>query len=268
MRVKVTRKDHYWILTCEGDTIGLQPGPIPEVRKALAEGAHDIILEFGNLYFLGTTGIKSLQETVAFIKQHGAHLGISAPQRQVRRILKLSGLARDIPIYFNLNEAITKLDMLDYQPEAMEEAADTLVVVQNELQMAEALRNVFSSHPLNPRYHVKPVRSLKEAFDILRKEKVDCVIIESTFPVFQVANFIENVQTDEKIPTIPMLVVTKDDRLEQAEIMIRHGVHELLRYPFIPGEVVIRLQALISQIKDHRPYYPPESVTQPRGYKA
>jgi len=268
MQVRVSQKDHYRIMTFEGSMSHIQPGPLPEVEKALREGVKDIVLDFSLLGFLGTIGVKGLEETIRLVQAQGAHLGITSPQRQVRRMLKLSGLTKQIPIYFSVAEAVEKLDLLDYQPESLQDSYDVLLVCQKELPIADSLRNAMLQHPMNPQFRMNLVRDMKDAYEELLKGRVDCVVLDCTFPVFQVASFIEKVQTDDRIPQIPILVVAPDDRLSEAEIMIRHGVNELLRFPLVPAETVVRLQTLISHMKDHRPYYPPGSVEQPRGFKA
>jgi DNA-binding response OmpR family regulator len=112
-----------------------------------------------------------------------------------------------------------------------------------------------------------PVRDVKKAFRILLEEKVDCILIDAGFPLFQVTQFIENVETSDQIPCIPILIVSSDDRLDEAELMIRNGAFDIIRYPFQPVEVVVRLHTVISHIKDHSPYQPPAKVVHPRGWQ-
>jgi anti-anti-sigma factor len=268
MQVKVTRRENYFILSYEGDTVDLHPGPLKEVHDAIREGAVDIILDFMGVDFLSSTGVKCLEETLDLAKKHGAHVGITSPTRQVRRMLKLTGLSREIPVYFNLPEAMSKLDMIEYTPEIKQEAVDNLLICQHDLPVAGELRSAIREHPLNPGFRMKPVRDFREAMEILRKERIDCILVDSNFPMYKVAAFIEELRTDDKIPHIPILIVTKDEKLDEAEMMIRHGANELIRFPFNPTEAVVRVQTLISHIKDHRPYYPAGAVVQPRGYKA
>ena len=103
---------------------------------------------------------------------------------------------------------------------------------------------------------------------MLSEERIDLIIIDGGFPLYHVTNFIELVETDKDLPSIPILVVASDDKLAEAELMIRNGAHEILRYPFNPIEAVVRIQTLISHLKDHRPYIPKGEVVHPRGFKS
>ena len=87
-------------------------------------------------------------------------------------------------------------------------------------------------------------------------------------PMIQFEKYIENIQIDANLPKIPILIVSTDDNLSSAELMIRHGAHELIRYPFEPREIYIRLQVLIRYLKDHTAFIPPESAPESRGLKS
>jgi len=268
MHVDVIQKDHYWILVCSGNTVGDSPRPLPQASDAIKSGATDIILDFSKLTYLSSMGIKSLAETLELAKNHGVHIGIASPGPEVRKTLKINGLTREMPLYHNLDEAISKLDLLDYNAESWQENSDMLLIIHNELMIAGDLRNALKDHPFNPGFRMKPVRTSEEAMDVLLSERVDCILIDSTFKLFQVAKFIENIVEDTVIPTIPVIIVTRDDRVNEAEAMVRHGADEILRIPINPVEVVIRISNAISHFKDHRPYFPPKSIPQPRGWRA
>lgn len=268
MQAKVKKKDHYWVISYEGDSTGLMPGPLPEVLDALRSGAHEIIINLSDLRFLNPIGVKALKESLDAARQREVNLGIASPQPQVRRALKLGGLVPMIPVYFSENEAIANLDLVDYQISAAREGTDRLLVCQKKLPIAGSLREAFKRHPTKPHFRLKPVRDLDKAMEVLLEERIDCILIDSSFPLFQVTKFIETVGTDDRLPSIPILVVARDQELESAELMIRNGAHDVLRFPFLPVEVVVRLQTLISHLKDHRPFQPPEKVVQPRGWKA
>ncbi len=268
MQAKVTKHDHYWVLAYEGDSAGLMPGPLPEVIVALQSGAREIILDMSGMVYLGQVGVKALKETLYIARQHEANIGIAAPPPKIRRALKLGGLTPDIPIYYTANEAIAKLDMIDYQETARTDLMDRLVIIQKELPVAGHLRKALKQHSTKPQYRMIPVRDTKKAYEVLVAEKVDCILIDASFPLYQVTQFIEQVETDDRLPSIPILVVSSNDRLDQADLMIRNGAYDLVRFPFVPIEVVARLQTVISYLKDHKPYYPPEKVAQPRTWKS
>jgi anti-anti-sigma factor len=270
MRGKISRRDHHTIISYEGDTVGLIPGPFPELLSVLQTGVRLIILDFEELSYLNSSGIMSLKESLEVAKRLQASIAIAGPTAPVRRALKLSGLAQEIPIFYNELEACSKLDLaaLDSAQTAITEEADRLLICHKDLPIAGALRQALKRHPLKPQYRMVPVRDLKRASEILLEEKVDCILLESSFPLYQVTYFIDHVITDNRIPDMPILVVTTDERLAEVDLMVRNGAHDILRYPFHSVEAAVRLQTLISYLKDHRPFIPPEKVVQPRGWRA
>lgn len=268
MRGKISRRKDNAVISYEGDTVGLFPGPFPEMLSVLQGGARQVIFDFGKLRYMNSSGIESLKESLKASKTFQASLAIVAPTASVRRILKLSGLAQEIPIYFSELEAVSGGEYVDSARTAITEEVDRLLICHKDLPIAGALRRTLKDHPLKPQYRMVPLKDLKKAADILLEEKVDCILLESSLSLVQAGNFIEHVLTDDRIPDIPILIVTTDERLLDAERMVRSGAHDLIRYPLAPIEVVIRLQTLISYFKDHRPFIPPEKVVQPRGWKS
>ena len=105
-----------------------------------------------------------------------------------------------------------------------------------------------------------PSSTLPTFIETIIKERVDCIIIEAGFSLLKVTDFIEEVSTDKRLPAIPILVVTNDELLMTAFSMVRNGAHEILRYPFKEMEVLIRLQNLISYIKEYGPIEAPKNL--------
>jgi len=268
MDSKIIKKEHYWVITYEGDTSGLMPGPLPEILEALNSGAHEIILNLSGLRYLSPNGIKALKESLDIAKKREVNIGVAAPPPHVRRALKLAGLVPDIPIFYSEREAITGLELIDYQSTARKDLTDRLLVMQKNLPIAGHLRDALRMHPTKPHFRMIPCRDVKRGLQVLLEERVDCIVVDASFALYQITGFIEKVETDQRLPSIPILVVATDDKLEEAELLIRNGADEILRFPFKPVETVVRLQTLISHMKDHRPYHPPEKVVQPRGWKA
>jgi len=268
MESKITKKERYWIIAYSGDTGDLMPGPLPEVLDALNHGALAILLDLENLKYINPNGIKALKDSLEIVRGRQANMGITHPQPQVRRALKLGGLVPGVPVYYDVQEALANLDLVNYQDLANVDLTDRLLICQKKLPIAGKLREAFRKHPQKPHFRMIPCRDMTQAFDTLFEERVDLIIIESGYPLYHVTNFIEKAETDKRLPSIPILVVAPDEKLAEAELMIRNGAHEILRYPFSPIEAVIRIQTLISHLKDHRPFIPPKKVVQPRGFKA
>jgi CheY-like chemotaxis protein/anti-anti-sigma regulatory factor len=268
MESKIRKKDKCWIISYEGDTSDIMPGPLPEVIHALRDGAQEIVLNFSGLRYINPNGVKALRDSLEMSRKRAANIGIASPTAQVRRALKLSGLVPDFPLFFSERDALANIESLDYEDAAKADMVDRLLICQKERPLAGLLREALKNHPLKPHYRMIPCRDLDQAMNSLLEERVDCVLVDATFPLYSVITFIEKVETDNRLPAIPILIVAADNQLVDAEKMVRNGAHEILRFPFIPVEAVVRIQTLISHMKDHSPYIPPEKIAQPRGWRA
>lgn len=261
MRIGLNRKGLCCIISYNGDTFELTPGPLPEVLKALQSGDQRIILNFKELDFLNATAVKALKESATIIKAGKARIGIAEPNPNVRQIIKLNGISPDIPIYYNEKEAMKWLSMLDYKPSMVKnQSADHLLILQKDLPIARELRKTLKDHPARAQFRLMPCRDFTAALEVVMDERIDCIVIDCGFSLLKVTDFIEKIESDRRLPSIPFLIVSTDERLMGAYRMVRNGAHEILRYPFKSVEVMVRLQNLICHIKDHRPFQSPKNV--------
>jgi anti-anti-sigma factor len=261
MDTKIVNKGKCCIISCIGDTSDFEPGPWPEILKALQKGEQQIILDFKELTFLNSTGINALKESAGMVKSGNARIGISEPNPQVRQIIMMNGVCPDIPVYYNEKEAMKWLDMHDYKPAMVKNiSAHTLLICQKNIPLAGLLRKALKDGPARGHFRMIPCRDLDSAIGTIMKERVDCIIIEAGFSLIKVTDFIEKASTDRRLPAIPILVVTNDELLMSAYSMVRNGAHEILRYPFREIEVLIRLQNLICYVKEYMPLEAPKNL--------
>jgi anti-sigma B factor antagonist len=261
MQIGINKKGACCIISYEGDTKDLTPGPFPAVLKALQSGDQKIILDFKNLGFLNPTAVKALKESADIIKGGEARIGISEPNPHVRQIIKLNGLSADFPIYYNEKEAMKWISMLDYSHTmAKNVTADHLLILQKDLPIARELRKSMNGQPLHLQARLIPCRDFESAHEVLMEERIDCILLDCGFSFIKVTEFIEKVGSDRRLPDIPFLVVTPDEQLMDAYRIVRNGAHEIIRFPFKDIEIMVRLQNLICHVKDHRPFHAPHSI--------
>lgn len=261
MHIGINRKGLCCIISYEGDTNELTPGPFPEVLKALQSGDQKIILDFKKLGFLNPNGVKALKESADIIKSGEARLGISEPNPHVRQIIKLNGISDDIPIYYNEKEAMRWISVLDYTPSMIKNVTvDSLLILQKDLPIARELRKSMKEQPSHFQARLMPCRDFESAHEVLMEERIDCILVDCGFSLLKITDFIERVSSDRRLPDIPFLVVTTDEQLMGAYRIVRNGAHEIIRFPFKDIEVMVRLQNLICHVKDHRPYQVPKNI--------
>jgi len=265
MKVNLDRRDHYWILECEGFMINLPPGPINEVTHALVQGARDIIIDLSKVTFIGPEGVKALEESQRTADRHASHIGIAGPGSSVRRILHLNGVGQQIPVFYNLDEAVRRLDLIDYQPENRPDDVYNLLIWHNEIPIAGHLRKVFRDYKGSFQFRVFPVRDSDDAIHSLLSERIECILVDASIQMFRISGFIEKLRMDDTIPEIPIIVIASEDRMGEADLMVRHGVYDIIRFPVNPVEAAVRLQTTVSFMKDHRPYFPPKAMEKMDG---
>jgi len=244
------------------------PGPLPEVLAAIQQGAQGVVIDLSNLKRVTRVGIKAILDSIRLVREHRADISLVNPVPDVRRILKLNGLSWDTPIHDSQWEAVGHLELNSFQDKVEPGRVENLLIVQNHLLIARELRRNLNSHQLKPRYRLLVMRDFDQVYLTMRKSKIECLLVDSTMPLINFDAFIERIQSDRCLPQLPILIATTRENFPTAELMIRHGAHDMIKFPFDSTEIFIRLQVLISHLKDHSPYVPPDSATQPRGYRA
>lgn len=268
MQGTVTHRNHCWVISYKGDSTGIFSGILPEVSEAIRSGATSIILDLEKLKSINRIGTRAILDTIQHAKIRNVNICILSPTPEVRRILKLNGLTTETPIYNERARAIREIDLLDYCDDNRHSNADALLICQKCMMLGRYIRKSLNSQYLKPTYRLCIARDMDQAFSMLRKEKISCVILDASMPILHFENFIDKIQGEPDFPTVPILVVASDEHMPTAEIMIRHGAHDLIRYPFTASEINIRLQNLISYLFDGRTLATYEDIPRPRGFKA
>jgi anti-anti-sigma factor len=68
------------------------------VNKALAEGAYTVEIDFANLIFIDSTGLRMFLELNEQASSQGRHLALREPSASVRTILQITGSEEELPI--------------------------------------------------------------------------------------------------------------------------------------------------------------------------
>jgi anti-sigma B factor antagonist len=71
----------------------------------VAEGARDIIVDLTGTSFLDATGVDALVRAFKLLSAHQGRLAIVCPHDHLVKVLEVSALARDVPVYGTVEEA-------------------------------------------------------------------------------------------------------------------------------------------------------------------
>ena len=69
-----------------------------ELRRVEATDAQEIVLDVSELTFIDAAGIRVLLEAEARSRSDGGRLRVTQPQREVERVLQLTGVDRALPL--------------------------------------------------------------------------------------------------------------------------------------------------------------------------
>lgn len=78
------------------------------ISKVQASGTTSIILDLTEVKFIDSAALGFLNLAAGSSKQSGIHLSVAQPQDNVRKVLDLVNLQKTIPIFSNLDDALSR----------------------------------------------------------------------------------------------------------------------------------------------------------------
>jgi PleD family two-component response regulator len=254
MQAKLMKKGHYAIIAYKGNITDVSPGPLPEVTKIIRDGFRDIIINLSGVGYLNPSATRAIHDSLEYGKTHNVSISLAEPKPAVRRKLKLNSPNHEIRMYESEKEAMDGMDMTTCQGEMKKGNPEKILIWQKNMQIAASLRASLKEHPMHPVYHLLPVRELESALKILKEECVHCILIDAGFALSTVINFIEKLETDDSVEMTPIIIIANEDQFNAADVMVRNGADDILRYPLKSIETAIRIQTMISLYKYGLPF--------------
>src|ERR1035437_5496182 len=116
-----------------------------------------------------------------------------------------------------------------------------ILVVDDEPLNVELLKGLLQSRS----YHVLTAAGGAEALEIIRKEKVDMVLLDVMMPLMDGFEVTRKIRSDEKTKGLPVVLITAlketEDRIEGIEA----GCDDFISKPFDKNEVMARVKTLL-----------------------
>lgn len=105
----------------------------------------------------------------------------------------------------------------------------------------ELIRDVIKEYSTNEGYNVYEARDGFEALDIIKKEKIDVIVLDIMMPKLDGFSAYKKIKNIKNIPTIILSARTEEyDKLLGFEL----GVDDYLTKPFSPKELIARIKAI------------------------
>ncbi len=93
-----------------------------------------------------------------------------------------------------------------------------------------------------------------QAFDILKKEKIDLVLSDVTMEGMDGFEFCKKVRENENHRFLPFIFVTAKNTLEDKSMAVESGGDDIITKPFEINELILKTQALIRRSDIYRTY--------------
>lgn len=106
MKLKATKIDNVVIISIEGDLDAKNGPELAQFFKDQMDDSIDFIADFSKVEFISSAGLRVLLATLKEARRQGGDLRLAAIQKNVDKVLTISGFTRIIRSYKNVEEAI------------------------------------------------------------------------------------------------------------------------------------------------------------------
>ena len=117
MTIRTRREPGCVIVTVAGETDIVTASRLRDRLIALAAGGRPLVADLDQVSFIDATGLGALAGAARGAADHGVSLHVVCDQPQTRRLFRVTGLDRQIPLARSLAEALRALGVgCDTQP--------------------------------------------------------------------------------------------------------------------------------------------------------
>jgi len=106
MKVDVKQTGEIVVFSIEGDVDATNAPELAELFKAEMAENVNLVADFAKVDFISSAGLRALLATVKEARRQGGDLRLAATQKDVDKVLTISGFTRIIKTYKNLDEAM------------------------------------------------------------------------------------------------------------------------------------------------------------------
>lgn len=121
-----------------------------------------------------------------------------------------------------------------------EESTNTMLIVDDTEMNRVILEEMF-----NDKYTILQAENGREALDILKNHNVDIILLDLFMPVMSGTEFLNKKNEDERIKTIPTVIITADDSRQQQIDTLNLGADDYILKPFIKEIVLKRVDNVL-----------------------
>lgn len=108
MDIDVSTEGGVWIAAMKGKFDIASAGPAEvAIKEILDQGADRVLIDFGEVPFIASSGLRVLLKTAQTMKSSGGNLRICSINETVRDVFEISGFDKILSVYGSRNEALS-----------------------------------------------------------------------------------------------------------------------------------------------------------------
>jgi signal transduction histidine kinase/DNA-binding response OmpR family regulator len=121
-----------------------------------------------------------------------------------------------------------------------ERSGQVILIVDDHLEIREYIKSIIEDE-----FQILEAKDGKKALEILSNKEVDLIITDLMMPFIDGFELLEKLKEDEKLKTIPALVVSARITEEDKNKVLSSGVNDFLSKPFNAQELLQRIKNLL-----------------------
>ena len=103
---------------------------------------------------------------------------------------------------------------------------------------------------LKDNYALSMAKSGEQALKILNKTAVDLILLDVKMPVMDGFDVLRQLSGDQKCKDIPVILLTADNNDSTQDKGLSLGAADYIRKPFIPEEIIERIEKVLSETEE------------------
>src|SRR5699024_4311781 len=120
-----------------------------------------------------------------------------------------------------------------------------IMVVEDEEKIRVLLRLYLEQHD----YKVMMAKTGKEAFDLIKKDKPDLLIVDIIMPEMNGIELCKKLRKDDEFDSLPIIFLSGLNEKQWIISGLKNGADDYITKPFDPNELIARVHANLRRIK-------------------
>jgi len=110
MKIETRKTENATVISIKGrmDAVS-SPEFEKQVSELMAKGERDLIIDFSELDYISSAGLRSILTTAKKLKEKEGRLLLSALREMVKEVFEISGFSAIIPIYESVESALAQI---------------------------------------------------------------------------------------------------------------------------------------------------------------